>query len=114
MKLLKSGLTAAFQYVWSKSDRFADQITAELSQNRTLLVWIYSAAFLALVFYTAVDNPDSHNTAIMTLGGIVATCFTSWVVAGSYESIKKNQAPVVPEDRDEAPELAEDEKNAAD
>ena len=64
-------------YIAAKADRAFDLLTKELSQNRTVLVWIYSAAFLALVFYTAVTNEKSQATSIMTLGGIVGTCFSS-------------------------------------
>ncbi len=78
-------ITRWVNYFKKKADRAFDELSSELSENRTILVWVFSLAFLALVFYTAVNNPLSHNTSIMTLGSIVGTCFSCWVVVGSSE-----------------------------
>lgn len=76
-------------YFWSKADRAIDRFTRELGEHRTWLAWAYSAAFLALVFYTATTNKNSHNTSIMTLGSIVAAVFSTYVLSGSYERVSK-------------------------
>lgn len=83
----------AIRYLGNKVNKAFDQLTTELSQNRTILVWVYSSALLVLISYCVKSNPSSQATAIYTLGGIVGTCFSSWVVAGSYEKVAKMRLP---------------------
>jgi hypothetical protein len=80
---------AAVKWVWERVDQIADGIVDELSENRAILNWIYAAAYLALIFFCAYTNPGSHNTAIMTTGGIIGTIFSAYVLAASYEKVTK-------------------------
>lgn len=84
---MKLKLLSLMHYLFEKADRAFDGLTGELSQNRILLIWIYSLAFLVLIFYTAVTNKSSHNTAIITVGGIIGTCFSSWVCTSAYVKV---------------------------
>jgi lipopolysaccharide export LptBFGC system permease protein LptF len=104
---MRHALSSIAHNIGHKINTFLDRMTAELAENRTLLVWLYSLAFLALVFYTAVVNPLSHNTSIMTMGGIISVCFSSWVCAGAYEKVCKMRMPM-------SVDVDESEKGASD
>lgn len=86
---MKENVTTFLKYLLSKGNRVMDGITAELSENKAILNWIYAAAYLALIFYCAINNSGSHNTAIMTTGGIVGTIFSAYVMSSSYEKVAK-------------------------
>jgi hypothetical protein len=86
---MKVASMVAIRWLWARVEPITDGITKELSENRAVLNWIYAAAYLALIFYCAVENQNSHNTAIMTTGGIVGTIFSVYVMAGSYEKVSK-------------------------
>jgi hypothetical protein len=114
MTIVKDSLLSVARYVWGKSDRLIDQLTAELSSNRALLNWGYALAYLAIVFYCIQDSPESQNTAIVTTGGIVSVIFTSWVCAGSYESVARMRLEQQQKAEVQEPEIHEEEKGAGD
>jgi hypothetical protein len=102
---VKEKSAAALRWVWARADRIIEGLTKELSENRVLLCWIYAAAYLALIFYCAVKNPGSHNTAILTTGGIVGTIFSVYVLAGSYEKVAQMR---IDNESDDPPAEGED------
>lgn len=77
------------RYLLPKLDKSFDHFTGELSQNKTILCWIYAAAYLALIFFCVTTNPASMTAAIYTTGSLMGTIFASYVLSASYETIAK-------------------------
>lgn len=95
-------------YLKKKADRAFDDLTKELGDNRAILNWVYACAYLALIFYCVINNPLSHNTAIMTTGGIIGTIFSVYVLGGSYEKVQRMRC-----EAEHAADMTEEEQEEA-
>jgi hypothetical protein len=66
----------------------------DLNKHRTILCWVYSIAYLVLVYYCVTHNSATMNTAIMTTGGVCGTIFSAWVIGSSHVAATRIQYPV--------------------
>jgi len=101
-------------YVGGRAHHVFEGFTRDLSESRVILNWMYCFAYLALIFYCAVNNPASHNAAIYTTGGIVSTIFTVYILGSSYEKVQKMRNGNGHRPAEEIrPEMSEDEQKDA-
>lgn len=86
---MKSNAIKLASYIGVRVHHMFDRFTKDLTEHRVLLNWLYAVAYLALVFFCAVTNKSSQNTAIVTTGSIVSAIFATYVLGSSYEKVAK-------------------------
>lgn len=69
--------------------KILNAITKRLSEDRTILNWIFAVFYLGLIVFCVYKNKEVMDTAIRSTSMIISIIFSSWVAASSYEKVSQ-------------------------